>query len=297
MLKTYILLESMDADAPVYQTLADETRVQVKKIRSHRPTLRQDFQDKDGIGKVIRYKIGSHTIDQRVQIDKEKIEANVRFTSQEYKDLEFNFGVLVTGKLTAQEYLEAHPEMEGFDGYCDDVRYPRYKLLDAAGEQKIKNSDTRKRIKAANKIIDLDLPQAQAMLLRLNGSFFETPTDLSECQNLLIDFTDSTEEGGLDAILKEDTEMTIDEKTTVLLGNLINAKLVSFDAVDGKISKMKNGKFIEIRDMSAEYSLDERKRLFSDFLNTDDGKNLKQDLEKDFAEFEKKKGKPDVKKD
>ena len=287
MLKTYILLESMDADAPVYQTLSDGTRMQVKKIRSHRPTLRQDFQDEDGVGKVIRYKIGSQTIDQRVQIEKEKLEANARFTTQEYKDLDFNFGVLVTNKKMAQEYLEAHPEFEGFKGFCDDVRTPRYKLLDEAGEQKLKNSDTRKRIKAANKIIDLDLEAATALLIRLNGSFFVTPNELEECQNLLIDFVDNAEEAGLDGVLKEEVDTTVDEKTTVLIGKLINAKILSFDAVEGKITKLKGGKEIVLRDMSSEYSMDERKRLFSDFLNTKDGSALKNDLENDLVDLEK----------
>lgn len=285
--KIYVLLESMDADAPVYQTLADGTRIQVKKIRSHRPTLRQDFQDEDGVGKVIRYKIGSQTIDQRVQIDKEKLEANARFTSQEYKDLEFNFAINVTNKKMVQDYLEAHPEFEGFKGFCDDVKSPRYKLLDEAGEQKIKNTDTRKRIKAANKIIDLNLEAAQELLLRLNGSFFVTPTELEPCQNLLIDFVDDAEEAGLDAILKEEAERTVDEKTTVLIGKLINAKVLSFDAVEGKITKVKGGKEIILRDMSSEYSMDERKRLFSDFLNTTDGSALKNDLENDLADLEK----------
>ena len=285
--KIYVLLESMDADAPVFQTLADGTRIQVKKIRSHRPTLRQDFQDEDGVGKVIRYKIGSQTIDQRVQIDKEKLEANARFTSQEYKDLEFNFAVNVTNKKMVQDYLEAHPEFEGFKGFCDDVKSPRYKLLDEAGEQKIKNTDTRKRIKAANKIIDLNLEAAQELLLRLNGSFFVTPTELEPCQNLLIDFVDDAEEAGLDAILKEEAERTVDETTTVLIGKLINAKVLSFDAVEGKITKVKGGKEIILRDMSSEYSMDERKRLFSDFLNTTDGSALKNDLENDLADLEK----------
>jgi hypothetical protein len=40
--------------------------------------------------------------------------------------------------------------------------------------------------------------------------------------------------------------------------------------------------------MSAEYSLSERKRLFSDFLNSSDGKLLKDDLENDLKEAGKK---------
>ena len=70
---------------------------------------------------------------------------------------------------------------------------------------------------------------------------------------------------------------------------MMNAKLLSFDAVEGKISKKsKDGKWITVREMSSEYSLEERLRLFSDFLNTEDGKNLRDDLEKDISNFSKK---------
>ena len=288
--KTYILLPCMDADAPIFQQTADNKRVQVKKIPFHRPTLRQTFYDENGVSKTIRYKSnavnarGESVIDQRTQMDELKIEANDPFTTQERKDLMFRYGILVTNKKIVQDYAEAHPEFEGFIGTCDDVSQPRYKLLDNASENRIKNSDIRKRVKAANKVVDLTLEEAQAMLIRLNGSFFTTPMDLEECQNLLMDFVDDAEEGGLNAVLKDDDDATVDEKTTVLIGKLINAERLSFDAVEGKISKKDNdNKWITIRDMSAEYSMDERKRLFSDFLNTDDGKALKNDLQNDLA--------------
>ncbi len=181
------------------------------------------------------------------------------------------------------------PECFGFQGMCDDVSSPRYKILNPTADAKIKNSDMRKRIKAANKIIELDLESAQAMLLRLNGSFFQTPTELDDCQNLLMDFVDDAEEPGLNAVLKEETSLNIDEQTTILIGSLINAGQLSFDKVQGKISKkLKDGKWAEVRDMANEYSMDEKKRLFSDFLNTDAGKALREDLENDFKAFDAK---------
>ncbi len=271
----------MDANAPVYQKTT-EGRVQVKKIPFHRPTMRQTFQDKDGNGKTIRFKMGSRTINQLEQIEKEKIAANERFTTAERRAIEFRNGVLTTNNTIAQQYLEAHPEFEGFDGSCEEITVRKYKLLDTGAEEKIKNTDTRKRIKAASKVIDLNLEEAQEMLIRLNGSFFVTPNELEECQNMLIAFIDDAEEPGLDAVLATQDEVNIDDKTTVLIGKLLNAKLLSFDSVEGKISKKdKSGKWITIRDMSSEYSLDERMRMFSDFLNSDDGKALKADLEKE----------------
>ncbi len=38
-----------------------------------RPTLRQNFQDEDGVGKVIRFKNSAKSIFQDEQIEKEKV--------------------------------------------------------------------------------------------------------------------------------------------------------------------------------------------------------------------------------
>lgn len=305
-LKTYVLLSSLDADAPVYQQ-TPEGRVQIKKIPVWRPYLRVSFQNEKGVGKVHRYKanavlteekdgkeVDRIILDQREQIDKLKIEANEPFTRHEMRDLEFKSGICFTNKLVAQAYLEAYPGFEGFKGTCDEVRGPEFKLLDEAAERVIKNSDTRKRIKAANKVADLKLDEARAMIIRLNGSFVATPNtgddqaDLDACQEMLWDFVDDMEEAGLDAVLMDEKDITIDDKTTILIGSLLNAGLLSFDATEGKISKKdKDGKWIVVREMSDEYTMEERKRLFSDFLNTDDGKALKTDLEKDLKAFEK----------
>ena len=294
--KTYVLLDSLNSDAPIYQRVVGDQRVKVSKPPFYPIYLRVTFQDKNGVSKTIRYKEnasdadGNPVIDQRIQIDKLKIDANEPFTQNERRDRSFRNGILVTNKKVLQTYVEAYPGCEGFEGTCDDVPQPIYKILDKAAQEKVKNSDIRKRVKAANKIIDLELDEAQAMLIRLNGSFFETPKELEECQNLLMEFVDDAEEAGLDAVLRDDKDINIDDKTTILIGKLVNAEMLSFDKLDGKISKKdKNGKWIEIREMSSEYPLNERVRLFSDFLNTDDGKALKNDLEKDLKSLDKKK--------
>jgi hypothetical protein len=291
--KTYVLLDSLDSDVPIYQRVVGDQRVKITKVPWYRPYLRVTYQDENGVSQTIRYKANATNeknecvINQREQIDKLKIDANDPFSAIERRDLMFRNGVLATNKVMAQTYLESYPGIEGFKGTCDDVPQPFYKLLDEVAESKVKNSDIRLRVKAANKVLSLDLEGAQSMLIRLNGSFFETPKDLEECQNLLMEFVDDSEEAGLKAVLQDEGETNIDDKTTVLIGKLINAGKLSFDAVEGTISKKdKNGEWIKVRDMSAEYSLDERKRLFSDFLNTKDGKPLKEDLEKDLNEDE-----------
>lgn len=288
-IKTYVLLPNMDADAPIYQQTADKQRIQVKKIPFHRPTLRQTFQDERGIGKTIRYKEGSATIDQKEQIEKEKIDANEPFTRVERSDLMFRYGVLVTKKEMAQTYLESHPEFQGFKGFCDDVREPRYKLLDNEAEARLKNSDTKLRVKAAYKVMNMEsLEDLQSLMLRLNGSFFVPPNNVDDCQNDLMNFIDDAEEEGLKAVLKEEKDTTVDDQTKVLIGKLINAELLTFDAVKGNISKKdKDGKWMPIRELSDEYPIDTRVKMFSDFLNTEDGKVLRLDLERDLKKGKK----------
>ena len=277
----------MDADAPVFQQ-TPQGRQKVTKIPFHRPTLRQQFY-KDGKSVVIRYKSHAQSIFQNEQIDVEKIPANEPFSATEYNDLKFRHAILVTNKEMAQKYLEAHPEFEGFDGECDDVRVPKFKLIDKIADAKIKNSDIRLRAQALNKVLSMELEGLQAMLIRLNGSFFLTPDNKEDCENLLVEFIDDAEEAGLNSILKEDTEISIDDKTTILIGKLINTGHLSFDAVQDKVAKKdKTGKWVSLIDMSSDYEIAEKKRLFAEFLNTKDGELLKSDLENDLAASTKK---------
>lgn len=279
--KTYELLPVMDANAPVYQSLPDGKREQIKKIPFHRPTLRQTFQGEDGKNKTIRFKETCETIDQNKQILDEKIPANEPFTQAERDALVFRFATLTTDNITAQEYLEAHPEFIGFKGKRPaEIREARYKLVDEVKDAETENDFIWKQTDALIKIRQLGLEDLQALMIRLNGFAFKTPTTIKDCQNELARFINDAEETDLDNILKDESSTTVDEKTTILIGKLINADILSFDAVQGNISKKdKDGKWINIRSLSNEYSLEERMRLFSDFLNTEDGKPLRLDLE------------------
>lgn len=288
--KMYVMLDALDATAPVFNVVNNQ-RIRITKVPRDSPFLQVTFMDNtDRLNKTIRYKSNSNYIFQSDQIEKEKMLANEQFTQTEREDLIFKNGLLVAPKEITQKFLDKHPQNENFDGICDHVRQPMFKELDKGKEIKTTNEDLRKRTKAAGKILGLELEEAQALLIRLNGSFFDTPEDVEECQNMLIDFLDDTNDAGLDDILKEDDALNIDETTTVLIGKLINSGLLSFDQVEGKISKKaKDGKWIVLRDMSNEYGMDEKKRLFSDFLNTADGKALKNDLENDIKNIDKPK--------
>lgn len=282
-LKTYVLLDRLNTDAPVYQRVNKEQRVRLNKIPVWQPYLQQTFQNKDGVNTTIRYKSNSNTIFQSEQIEKEKIPANERYTTIEREDLKFYNGVKVTGKVMAQKYLETYPGCDGFEGVCDDIPFPEFKLLNPEEDIKSTNTEFKKRTQAAVKIVGLNLKQAQDLLIRLNGAWFKTSESLDECQNLLVDYLDSADESGVDALLKED--VTIDEKNSILIGKLLNANMLSFDAIEGKIvKKKKDGKrWIEVKDMPASALPHEKIRLFSEYLNSNEGSLLKDDLEKDAA--------------
>ncbi len=301
--KTYVLVDRLNVTVPIFQRVNSNQRVPIVKRNGYSPFLQITVQDKDGVSKNLRYKETSDTIDLNEQIEKKKIDANAKYTLAEMTDRNFKKGVCITNKVNLQRYLEAYPGCEGSPYSSMEVPMPEYMVYDKTNDSKIQNAELKKRVRAASKVLDLELEGAQAMLIRLNGSFFDTPapedfdgTDEEKiiaateaCQNMLVEFVDAAEEAGLDAVLKEDSSYTIDEQTTILLGKLLNADLISFDKIENKVSKKdKVGKWIEVRDMSAEYSLDERKRFLTEFLNTDAGLNLKDDLTKDLASFEKK---------
>lgn len=287
--KTYVLTDRLNVSAPIYQRVNGDQRIPIVKRSGYAPFLQITCQDKDGVSHTLRYKETSDTIFLDEQIEKKKIPANAKYTSTERNDRQFKNGTLTVSKANLQRYLEAYPGFEGSPYITDEITAPEYMLYDKTNLSRIQNAEIRKRVKAASKVLELNLEEAQALLIKINGSFFETPEDLEECQNMLTDFVDATDDKGLDSILQDTEKETVDEKTTVLIGKLMNAGLLSFDAVSGEISKKdKNGNWIKVREMSAEYSLSERKRLFSDFLNSNDGKLLKDDLENDLKEAGKK---------
>lgn len=280
--KTYVLTDRLNVSVPIYQRVNGDQRVPIIKRNGYAPFLQITCQDKAGISHTLRYKETSDTIFLDEQIEQKKIPANAKYTNSERNDRFFKNGTLTVKKANLQKYLEAYPGFEGSHYTSDEIPNPEYMLFDKVNLNKIQNAEIRKRVKAASKVLDLNLEEAQAMLIKINGSFFKTPDDLEECQNMLTDFVDATDDKGLDNVLQDAEKETVDEKTTVLIGKLVNAGVLSFDAVDGLISKKdKNGKWIKLREMSSEYSMDERKRLFSDFLNSNDGKDLKNDLEND----------------
>jgi hypothetical protein len=136
-IKTYVLKDELDANAAIFQTLPNGQREQIKKIPLYRPFLDIMVEDKDGVSRRLRYKANSKYLFADDQIEKEKIDANAKFTDNERNETYFRHGTLTTNKVGLQSFLETNPEFEGSEYTSDNVRRKTYKLLDQAGEAKI----------------------------------------------------------------------------------------------------------------------------------------------------------------
>lgn len=278
-LKTYVLLSHTHATAPVYQRVNADQRVRLEKRPIDHAYLRLTFHDnKTGRNRTIRLKLGSDSIYQDEQI-KEGILANEPFTNAERDAVKFVNGVLMTKNPKVQAYLDASPQCEGFDGICDQIKGPLYTVFDKTIEVKNKNSEFRKRLAAANKIAGLELKEGQDLMIRLNGNFFVPPNDPDEVQNRLIDFLDQADEDGLDLILKDETNA--DEEITILISRAIAKGIISFNAIPNQVAKKISGNWVSVKNIPNEYPAPERERHFKEFVLSDAGKLLLEDLKRE----------------
>lgn len=292
--KTYVLLEHMNPTSNnIYIRINKDQRQPIDKLRDYRPYMQVSFTDESGKNKTIRYKSTTDEIYQDAQI-KAGILANEKFRQNEYKDLEFKNGVLMTGNETVQNYLEAYPGFYGFKGRCNDVRGAEYKVYDKVGELKISNEFAKKKVQAGAKIFAMDLEQSQNELYKIYGSSFTPSNELAENQATLIKYLDTTDEA-VDEILSEIE--TRDDEITVLVGKLLTNGVISFDQNQGKVSKKKGSGWIDVKSISVEFTPSERKRIFAEFLATDSGRPLLEELKaelqsEDENEPAKKSGRP-----
>lgn len=285
-MKTYVLLETTKSPVEIYRRVNKDQRVRDVVKPYDAPYLQITFVDKTGNNKTIRLKLNSNTIYQDEQI-KTGILANEKFTDTERNVIGFKNGVLMTNIKIVQEFLEAHPQYDKFEGICHEVKQKLYTLYDRTVEIKTQNEITRKRIKAAAKIYDLDLSSAQAMMIRLNGGFFKTPDTIEECQNGLIEFLDQANEVALDDLLKDDSN--IDEQVEVLIGMALKHNIISFDLVENHVVRVaEDGRFIPLKQISSSQDKEERKRYFSEFLTSPDGRLVLDDIKKRVHEKESK---------
>ena len=274
--KTYVLLEHMKPAAPIYYRVSRDKRMKIENIPQYSPYLRQTIYDADGKAKTVRFKLSSNTIDQSEQI-KNDIPANSRFTTAERDAVKFRNGMKMTLKENVQKYLESIPEFEGYTGQREPGQVAVYKILDKQAEIVSDNKNFKRNLKAANLIDGLELEKANEMLLRIYGTHHQLPKTIEEAQNQLVDYMDTGDEA-VSMILKD--TITFDEEVTVTLGKLIDANLLSFNQEPDAVSIFRNGVWVSVKQISSTaFNLEERRRMFMDFLGTTPGVQLLTDLE------------------
>jgi len=302
-LKTYVLLPHLHPTAEIYVQINKNQKARLNTLPQWQPYLITTFVDeaeevidydkksptylkkipnpKKGENRTIRLKLNSNTPYQDDQIEKEKIPANQPFSQAEYKAVKFIHNTLSTVNPVVQRYLEVYPGFSDFVGYSDEVKKPAYKLYDPNVEIVSENTEFKKRLKAANKIAELEVKEAQDLLIRIYGTFYKVPDTLEAAQNALVNYMDSSDDA-LDEILKTDTNL--DDEVTILLGRLVSQGKLSFDAVAGQVCKKKGNDWIELKAIGNDYTPLERQRYFSEFLTSQAGKLLLDDLRAEAAD-------------
>lgn len=298
-LKTYVLLDHLRPVANYYVEI-NKQKSRLDTIPVWQPYLQVTFLDeakevidydplsktfgqkipnsKKGQNRTIRLKLNSNTPYQDEQIEKEKIPANEKFELDEYAAATFRHNTLTTSNPAVQRYLEVYPAFEGFKGVCANVKQPCYKLYDPSVEIESENKEFLNRLAAANKIAALNLKDAQDTLIRIYGTAYKLPETKSAAQNALVNYMDSSDEA-LDEILKEDT--TIDEEVQILIGRLVSEGKLSFDAVPGQVAKKKNDGWINLKAIGNDYEPLERQRYFIEYITSEAGKLILDDLKKE----------------
>lgn len=306
-LKTYILLPHTDSSAQVYVQPNPNQKIRLTKRPVDHAYGQVTFMDRDGVTKTIRLMVGSgcNEIFQDLQIKPEiGLPANAKFTQADRDAVKFVEGVLQTEDPTVQKFLETSPQFEDFwnpdkdpkknerpnkqgrVGKCADIRQPLYKLHDETVELEEEDRMFVKRLTAANKINKIkEVKEAQALMYRLNGSFFKAPNDIKKCRSELVRFLDSADDAMLDELLKED--FNVDEETTILIGKAIGLDVISFDKVPDQIVMIRGADFVPLKEISSEYSQEQRKMYFAEFLTSKDGTPMLNDIKKKVAAAEK----------
>lgn len=269
--KIYHLTDNTKTSIEHYQRVSKNQRVKIDQRPNDRPYLQITFTDESGVNKTIRFKLNCNTPFQEEQIEKFKIPANEKFTNAERRMLEIKNGVLVLTNKVAQEFMDIHPQNANFKGDCPDIQGPLFVEFDP--KVKVNNSvkEFKRRLEAANKIAALELEEAQSMLVRLNGTFYTPPAELNDCIDLLIEYMDECDEAGIEDILRDG--VTLEDEIKILINKAVAKDFLSFneDGMKNFVVKKQAGRVIPLKEISGNLSETERRRLFSEFLASNDG--------------------------
>lgn len=278
--KIYHLTDNSKSSVEIYQRVSKNQRVRINQRPNDRPYLQVTFTDEAGVNRTIRFKLNCNTPYQDEQIERFKIPANERFTNAEREMLSFKNGVLVVTNPTAINFMDIHPQNAKFKGQCPDIKGSLFEEFDPKAKTNDSVNEFKKRLEAANKIAGLSLEEAQGMLIRLNGSFYQAPAELNDCIEILVDYMDECDAAGIEDILRDGA--TLEEQITILLNKAVGSGVLSFneEGMENFVVKKQNGNVIPLKEISKNLPESERRRLFSEFLASNDGTLHLQDLRK-----------------
>lgn len=284
--KIYHLVNKGNSTSAEIYTRIDRTRrVRSEDQPMYRPLMQVTYTDEKGESKTMRFKMNCPTFDQHEQIEKYKILANERFTDAERNALKFYNGALYTKNKNVQNFLDNHPENVNFKGECPDIKGPKFLEYDPVAVKRNDLANFNRRHDAYTKIRNMDLEEAQGMLIKLFGVGTKVPGELGDCILTLVDFLDAEDNDlVLDAILA--SGRTLEEDVTILIGILNQKGIISFDEVPNFVVKNKLGKIMPLKEISSSLPKEERTRFLIQFLCSPDGSLTLNDLRNELKSVE-----------
>lgn len=278
--KIYHLIDNGKTSVEHYQRVSATQRVRMENRKNDRPYLQITFTDKEGLNQTIRFKLNCNSPYQSEQIEKFKIPANEKFTDSEMGMLRFVNGVLVVSNVSAQKFLDIHPQNESFEGQCPDIQGKLFKEYNPGTEKANDVLAFKNRSALAAKIVGLSLEDAQSMLIRLNGSFYKAPEEIDDCVLALVDIMDSSTDEEVIDLLRDG--VSLEDEITILISKATQAGILAFDepGMENFVVKKKGSQAIPLKEISKNLPGDDRRRLFSEFLASNDGTLHLEDLRK-----------------
>lgn len=305
--KTYALLEHTEGTVPHFLRINKDQRVQFKKRPYDSPFLETTFTDKNGTNKSIRLRLNSNTIDLDEQVKqgipskyfgRDGMPYSVPPSDRERDAVMFRNGIRVTNIPIVQQFFEAHPQNDDFDGVDRGGLRPLFKLVDKAVETKSNNDLFRKQAKATQRILALtEIKEAQDLLILLNGTHFKVPgvnatTDeekeeaLEEIISMLVEFLNDADDVMLDKLLSG--EVSTDEEILLVVSRALSMDVLSFNQGTNSVSVKRNKEWKPVKIISSELPKEERERLFVEFLSTKEAAPLLNDIKNLIGEGEAK---------
>lgn len=287
--KIYHLLDNGKSSVEYYQRINANQRVKVENRKNDRPYLQITFTDENGVNRTIRFKLNANTPFQDEQIEKLKIPANEKFTNAEMDSLWFKNGVLVTANKLAQFFLDIHPQNEKFTGDCPDIKEKLFREYNPAAKTDNDVKAFRNRAALANKILAMDLEEAQSTLIRLNGSYYKAPEELNDCITGLVDILDAADDDQVQLMLQGG--VSLEDEITILISKATQRGVLSFEepGMENFVVKKSGTRIIPLKEIPGTLPPNDRRRLFSEFLASNDGALHLEDLRKSVAATEEKK--------